>query len=78
MSKIYKFYVEFSGEPTAGLNSFTDIVSIEIDSGDPGGVDGEFDEYIRECISEWFDGAGVEPLEKAEKRFKELDKLFEN
>ena len=33
-------------------------VNIEVEY-DPGGEEGEFDNYMRACLSDWFDGASV-------------------
>lgn len=65
MKKIV-FDVSFSGEPSAGLASYTDIVSIKIESGNTGGEDGEFEQYIIDCLSEWYDGAKVEVRKETE------------
>lgn len=53
------FYVNHPGEIGAGIYGFTDMIKIEIESGDPGGEEGEFAEFMREYLSEWFDGAKV-------------------
>jgi len=53
------FDVEHSGELGAGLRPYTDRVVIDVESGDPGGENGEFAEFMREALAEWFDGAGV-------------------
>lgn len=47
------------GERSAGINAFEDTVIIQIDSGDPGGEDGEFAEFMRQSLADWFDGAKV-------------------
>ena len=51
--------INFRGEPEAGLRSYTDTVSIDIESGFPGGKSGEFEEFIRQSLSDWYDGADV-------------------
>ena len=55
------FDIYHHGEPAAGLHSYTDTVTMEVESGNPGGDEGEFERYMRECLSEWFDGARVTP-----------------
>lgn len=55
----YVFQVEHPGEPGAGIIGFTDTVTVTLDSGNPGGDEGEFEEDIRSYLAEWFDGAGV-------------------
>lgn len=53
------FNVCFPGEMAAGLSSYTETVTIAVESGDPGGEQGEFAEHMRQALAEWFDGAGV-------------------
>ena len=55
----HEYLVVFEGDRAAGLHPFTEIVSISVDSGDPGGQDNEFRDYMRDCISEWYDCASV-------------------
>jgi hypothetical protein len=47
------------GERSAEINAFEDTVTIEVESGDPGGMDDEFAKHMRESLKEWFDGAKV-------------------
>ena len=54
-----KFHVDHPGEMGAGIRPYNDLVVIKIDSGDPGGEDGEFAEYMRDCLRSWYDGAFV-------------------
>lgn len=56
------FYVDFPGERGAGLHSYTDIVRVSVESGDPGGEPNEFADHIRQALAEWYDGASVELL----------------
>jgi hypothetical protein len=51
--------IHHPGERSAGVNAFEDTVTIEIESGDPGGNNGEFAEHMRDSLKEWFDGAKV-------------------
>ena len=53
------FEIYFPGEMGAGLWPYSDTVIVECKSGDFGGGSGEFAEYMRECLKEWYDGAGV-------------------
>jgi hypothetical protein len=53
------FFVTHHGELAAGIRGYTDEVDIIINSGDPGGELGEFEQHMQECLSEWFDGATV-------------------
>lgn len=47
------------GEPAAGIIGYTDTVTIEIQSGEPGGEPGEFENHIQEALADWFDGAKI-------------------
>ena len=38
---------------------YSDRVTVTVDSGDPGGDPGEFETFIQESLSQWFDGAAV-------------------
>lgn len=57
--KLIKYNIYSPGESAAGISSFSDVLDICVLSGDPGGEDGEFEEFLRGCLSEWFDGAKV-------------------
>lgn len=54
-----KFAVSFSGECDAGLLPFSDEITVEIASGEPGGEPGEFADFLCEALAEWYDGASV-------------------
>jgi hypothetical protein len=53
------FVVVSDGDKSAGMNAFTDDVFVKVSSGDPGGDPGEFTEYVRQCLSNWYDGAAI-------------------
>lgn len=53
------FDIHFSGEVGVGLLPFSDKVTITCESGQWGGEPGEFEEYLRGCLAEWYDGATV-------------------
>jgi hypothetical protein len=53
------FDVEHPGELQAGIRAYSDCVTVTVDSGDPGGDPSEFQTFILELLSEWFDGAAV-------------------
>ena len=64
----FVFVVEHSGEKGAGILPFSDLITIQVASGDPGGDDGEFEEFMRGTLKEWYDGAFVETLDEFEER----------
>lgn len=53
------FDVYNPGDEEAGIFSYSDSVTIEIESGEPGGESGEFAEHMRQALAEWYDGARV-------------------
>ena len=53
------FDVEHPGELQAGIRAYSDRVTVTVDSGDPGGDPGEFETFIQESLSQWFDGAAI-------------------
>lgn len=58
-SKTYTFNITVPGEYEAGINGFTDTIKILVESGEPGGDSGEFEEHIQSCLKEWYDGGDV-------------------
>jgi len=54
-----QYDIHVPSELSAGLHGFDDTVIVHIHSGDPGGEKGEFAEYMRECLAEWYDGGHV-------------------
>ena len=60
MVKELKFDIDHPGEMGAGIRGFTDAVTVTIEN-DPGGEGGEFEQFMLECLREWFDGANVVP-----------------
>lgn len=61
MAKEYKFDIYFPGDMSAGLWSYSDVVAVTVDSGNPGGEEGEFEQWLVEFLGEWFDGATITP-----------------
>ena len=57
--KKFNFYVYFSGEPGAGLNPFYEEIEITLQQGEPEGQDKEFEKWIIESLSEWYNCASV-------------------
>lgn len=74
------FQIHHPGELAAGIRSYTERVSITVESGDPGGIRGDFSEHIKDALADWFDGATVteegaaaaEPQVKPEPDYSEL------
>lgn len=50
-----QFKIHQHHEPAAGIMFYGDTITIEIESGDPGGEKGEFAEHMREALAEWYD-----------------------
>lgn len=53
------FDIDCPSEPEAGLYGYTETVTVEVESGNPGGLGDEFSEYMRDCLSDWFDYSNV-------------------
>ena len=53
------FDIEHKGELSAGINGYSDRVEIIVESDDPGGEPGEFEQHMKEALAEWFDGAEI-------------------
>lgn len=59
---VYKYEIDSPDELDAGLHGFSDEVTVIVDSGEPGGDptgEDSFEEYMRQALIEWYDGAGV-------------------
>lgn len=54
------YNIEYRGEVAAGIRPFDDEVTVTVESGDPGGDDGEFARFLQECLGDWYDGANIE------------------
>jgi hypothetical protein len=61
-----QFYVYNPGEEGAGIAPYSDDITLRAMSGDPGGDPGEFDEFVRDCLAQWFDGAKVTIVKEGE------------
>lgn len=61
MAKELRFHVYHPGETGAGIWGFTDTVTVTVET-DPGGEEGEFEQYMLECLAEWYDGAKITPI----------------
>lgn len=58
-SKVFEFEIGHPGEDGAGLFAYSEKVKVSVESGDPGGEQGEFADFMKSCLADWFDGAGV-------------------
>ena len=56
---IWNFHADFPGEYGAGLYPFHEKITVILESGKPIGEEGEFENFIKECLEEWYDGAKV-------------------
>jgi hypothetical protein len=56
--KTFIIDIDHPGEPDAGFDGYTEEVSVSV-LYDAGGEMGEFEDYMRECVEDWFDGAKV-------------------
>lgn len=72
MAKSFEFVINFGGEVRAGLRPFSDVITVIVDSDDPGGDPGEFESFMIESLREWYDGASVS-TEEEYKRFLERE-----
>lgn len=52
--------IDRPSELAAGLWGYTETVRIVLESGEPMGEPGEFEEFMRGSLGEWYDGASVE------------------
>ena len=57
MKLIYDIYDP--GEFAAGIHPFSDTITVNIESSNPPGEEGEFAEELRKFIAEWYDTTGV-------------------
>ena len=59
----FRYEINHPGEYAAGIIGFSDTVTINIGSGDPGGDktgEDSFQEFMRQALLEWYDGASVD------------------
>jgi hypothetical protein len=64
LSTAIEYEIENGGEISAGLLPYSETVCVVVESGDPGGDDGEFAVFMQDCLMEWFDGSAVEIITK--------------
>jgi len=72
-----KFYIEHSGEQNAGINPYSETITMGAESGDYGGEPGEFEEYIKQTLAEWYDGATVMTEHEYQKIIKQENEMIE-
>lgn len=71
-------HVNYAGDRAAGLRSMTDTLRIRCESGEWGGSEGEFQDFIKGAISEWYDGAHVAVAEvHADRHIFRMQNLIE-
>lgn len=66
MGKTYIFECDAPGDMSVGISPYRDTITVTVDSGDPGGTDGEFAEHIQHALLEWIDGGSVKLIEPGE------------
>jgi hypothetical protein len=54
-SKTITLYVATKGDRSVGIWPVEDEIAVTIESGDPGGDEWEFEKYLCDCLSEWYD-----------------------
>jgi len=62
MSKKIYYDIDIPCELAAGIVGGIEQIIIDIESGDPGGEEGEFEQHMRNALVEWYDGAKVTAL----------------
>lgn len=56
----YKYDVYDPGEYSAGIRSFHEVITVTLESGEPSeNNEGEFAEYVRQQLAEWYDASDV-------------------
>jgi len=51
-------------ELEAGLIGMNDVVTVEVESGEPGGEPGEWEEFITDCLAQWYFDVKLRTTEK--------------
>lgn len=51
----FNFVVEMVEELDAGIRGSTDRIAVVVASGDPGGEEGEFEEFMLDVLGSWYD-----------------------
>jgi hypothetical protein len=75
--KTWYYSVTHHGEISAGIIPFSDTIRIIVESGDPGGGDNEFAEFMAYALREWYYGAIVEAPQECdcEYQYEEIAKF---
>ena len=66
MIKTLIYEIDSPEELAAGIRGFSDRINIIVESGEPGGEDGEFAQHMRQSLIEWYDGASVSDSKEME------------
>src|SRR6185312_3116786 len=72
-----EFVATFAGERDTGLMPYTEVITLTIESGDPGGEPNEFVGQFQDFLKEWFDGASVEPKAVFDENIRRENEMYE-
>lgn len=53
------FDIDMPDEHAAGIRGFTDTITVNVESGNPGGDPGEFEGFMLQALEDWYDGGHV-------------------
>jgi hypothetical protein len=64
MAKTFTFEIDAKGDWGVGIPAMYDILTVTVDSGDPGGDEDseEFTDFMCSVLQEWYDTPGVDLL----------------
>lgn len=57
--KEIKFDIFHNGDYSAGIREYSQVVTVRCEFGDFGGEEGEFIDFMKEVLLEWYDGANI-------------------
>ncbi len=58
-NKEYQFEIAPYKDPQRDYDFNGDTIRVAVEWGDPGGAAGEFEAFMRNCFTEWYDGPYV-------------------
>lgn len=58
----YQYVVHCPGDMSVGLFPFNDKITVVVESGNPGGDEGEFQQDMQQFLKDWFDTPHVEKV----------------